>query len=48
MDPAELAMYAALMTSNTNVEMVEYLMAGWVCWQLRAALDCWQLPTWQQ
>ena len=27
-DPAELAMYAALMTSNTNVEMVEYLMAG--------------------
>lgn len=30
-DPAELAMYAALMTSNTNVEMVEYLMAGmWI------------------
>lgn len=27
-DPAELAMYAALMTSNTNVQMVEYLMAG--------------------
>jgi hypothetical protein len=27
-DPAELAMYAALMTSNTNVEMVEHLMAG--------------------
>ncbi len=28
---AELAMYAALMTSNTNVAMVEYLMAGmWV------------------
>jgi hypothetical protein len=30
-DPAELAMYAALMTSNTNIQMVEYLMAGmWI------------------
>ncbi|WIA12059.1 hypothetical protein OEZ85_012136 [Tetradesmus obliquus] len=30
-DPAELAMYAALMTSNTNITMVEYLMAGmWI------------------
>eukprot|EP00879_Flechtneria_rotunda_P023560 GHRR01024925.1.p1 GENE.GHRR01024925.1~~GHRR01024925.1.p1 ORF type:complete len:713 (+),score=291.71 GHRR01024925.1:1579-3717(+) len=30
-EPAELAMYAALITSNSNVQMVEYLMAGmWV------------------
>lgn len=30
-DPAELAMYAALMTSNSNIQMVEYLMAGmWI------------------
>lgn len=27
-DAAELAMYAALMTNNANVDMVEYLMAG--------------------
>ena len=31
MDPVELAMYAALLSSNNNVEMVEYLMAGmWI------------------
>lgn len=30
-EPAELAMYAALLTSNSNIEMVEYLMAGmWI------------------
>jgi hypothetical protein len=30
-DAAELAMYAALMTNNTNMSMVEYLMAGmWI------------------
>ena len=30
-EPAELAMFAALLTSNSNVAMVEYLMAGmWI------------------
>lgn len=45
-DPAELAMYAALLMDSDNSEMIEFLMVGVGLWEWfpRGCMVAWLLP----